>query len=129
MGFTITLGVNSVIVYIVDAYRPIAGEAIVAMLAFKGKCPAPIFSTWYSCYITDLPLQIAAIGFLLSFYINPWIEDSGYATVFGTLAGIQAAILLMWVPLYIWGKSIRHATLKWDVMKGVRWDDDREVGE
>ena len=128
MGFTITLGVNSVIVYVVDAYRPIAGEAIVAMLAFKGKCAIPLFST-RGLTTTNSTFYIAAIGFLLSFYINPWIESSGYVTAFGTLAGIQAAILLMWVPLYIWGKTIRHATLKWEVMKGVRWDDDREVGE
>lgn len=36
MGFTVTQGVNSVILYAVDAYRPIAGEVMVAMLAFKG---------------------------------------------------------------------------------------------
>ena len=36
VGFTITQGVNSVMVYIIDAYRPIAGEAIVAMISFKG---------------------------------------------------------------------------------------------
>ena len=61
--------------------------------------------------------------------MNPWIEQSGYTTTFGSLAGIQVAILIMWIPLYIWGKKIRHATLNWGVMKGVKWADDREVGE
>lgn len=72
---------------------------------------------------------LAAFGFLLSFYTNPWIAGSGYQNAFGAMAGISAAILLMWIPFYIYGKQIRHASLKWKVMKTVVWDVDREVGE
>jgi hypothetical protein len=71
----------------------------------------------------------AAFGFLLSFYTNPWIESTGYTSSFGTLAGTCAAILVLWIPLYIWGKEIRIWSLGLSALQGVRWDADREVGE
>lgn len=45
------------------------------------------------------------------------------------MAAICGGILLLWVPFYVWGKTIRRATLSWGIMKYVRWDVDREVGE
>jgi len=46
------------------------------------------------------------------------------------MAGVCAAILALWVPFYIWGKRIRHATFQWPVMKKmIEWNLDREVGE
>jgi hypothetical protein len=46
------------------------------------------------------------------------------------MAGISAAVLILWVPLYVYGKRIREASLKWPLIKNVvRWDLDREVGE
>jgi hypothetical protein len=72
----------------------------------------------------------ACFGFLLSFYTNPWIAESGYGAAFGEMAAISVVVLLMWVPFYIWGGSIRRATLKWHVVSDlIRWDEDREVGE
>lgn len=55
---------------------------------------------------------------------------SGYAGAFGAMAGISGAVILMWVPLYFFGRQIRLATLKWTVIqKLIQWDKDREVGE
>jgi hypothetical protein len=68
-------------------------------------------------------------GFLLSFYTNPWVEQAGYLNAYGAMAGIAAAVLIMWVPLYIWGKQIRHATWNWPILSYIHWEDDREVGE
>ncbi|KAJ5628046.1 hypothetical protein N7490_010274 [Penicillium lividum] len=106
LGFVITQVSNIVIVYAVDAHRPIAGEVVVSQLSFK-----------------------AAFGFLLSFYTNPWIDSAGYVNAFGALAGICAAILILWIPLFLWGRQIRVWSLGLRVMKGVRWGEDREVGE
>jgi hypothetical protein len=61
--------------------------------------------------------------------VNPWIQESGYARAFGTMAAISGTMLLLFIPFYVWGKSIRHSTMKMGVMKLVRWDLDREVGE
>jgi len=106
LNFSIVQGTNVALVYVIDAYRPIAGEVTLTTMGFK-----------------------SAFGFLLSFYTNPWIEKSGYVNAYGAMAGISAAVLIMWVPLYIWGKRIRHATWNWGITSYVHWDDDREVGE
>lgn len=46
------------------------------------------------------------------------------------MAGISAAVLLGWVPFYIWGSRIRAATHRWSLLtKTIGWTEDREVGE
>lgn len=72
---------------------------------------------------------IAAFGFLLSFYTNPWIERSGYTGAFGAMAGITGAVMILGLPLYFYGKRIRLASLRWGPMKLVHWSEDRETGE
>ncbi|KIW99951.1 uncharacterized protein Z518_10879 [Rhinocladiella mackenziei CBS 650.93] len=106
LNFAITQATNVSLVYTVDAYRPVAGEVVTTQLAFK-----------------------AAFGFLLSFYTNPWIQKSGYLDAFGAMAGISAAVLLGWIFFFVFGKRIRHASVKWRIMKSAQWDLDREVGE
>ncbi|EME78795.1 uncharacterized protein MYCFIDRAFT_157527 [Pseudocercospora fijiensis CIRAD86] len=107
LNFSITQATNVSLVYIVDAYRPIAGETVVTQLGFK-----------------------SAFGFLLSFYTNPWIEKSGYQNAFGAMAGISAAVLVCWIPFFVFGKRIRHASLQWPIIdRAVKWSVDREVGE
>ena len=105
LSFSVASATNVSLTYVVDAYRPIAGETVVTQLAFK------------SCF-----------GFLLSFYTNPWIAETGYSVAFGTMAGIACGVLILWVPLYIWGRQIRLATLRWSLMtKTIGWNEDREV--
>ncbi|RDL31070.1 Uncharacterized protein BP5553_09859 [Venustampulla echinocandica] len=106
LNFSIVQATNVSLVYTIDCYRPIAGEVTVTTMAFK------------SCF-----------GFLLSFYTNPWVDKVGYLNAYGTMAGISAAVLLCGIPIYIFGKEIRHRSWNWSVVKFVHWDDDREVGE
>ncbi|TVY12582.1 putative MFS-type transporter protein [Lachnellula arida] len=106
LNFSVVQATNVALVYIIDGYRPIAGEVTLTTMGFK-----------------------SAFGFLLSFYTNPWIAQAGYMHAYGEMAGISAGVLICWVPLYIWGKRIRHATWEWRIMKFVHWDEDREVGE
>lgn len=65
----------------------------------------------------------------MSFYANAWVDTSGYTGAFGTMAGFSFFVLALWLPLYTWGKKIRHATLKWRIMRLAHWDSDRETGE
>jgi hypothetical protein len=125
LSFAIAQATNVSLVYTIDAYRPVAGEIVVTQLSFKGKVSSSIIHLLEAA--TDF--SPAAFGFLLSFYTNPWIQQSGYSKAFGTMAGISGAVLLMFIPLYFFGRRIRHATLQWGVMKGVKWNLDREVGE
>ncbi|KAK0660583.1 Protein HOL1 [Lasiodiplodia hormozganensis] len=107
LNFSIVQATNVTLVYTIDAYRPVAGEVTVTQLAFK-----------------------SAFGFLLSFYTNPWIAQSGYERAFGAMAGISGAVMLGWIPFYLFGKRIRHATWQWGFVKKLaHWDQDREVGE
>lgn len=106
LNFSITQGTNICLVYVIDSYRPVAGEITLSVMGFK-----------------------SLFGFLLSFYTNPWVEQSGYQNAYGAMAGIAAAVLIMWVPLYVWGKKIRHVTWNWPIVSYVHWTDDREVGE
>ncbi|OBT66823.1 hypothetical protein VE03_04074 [Pseudogymnoascus sp. 23342-1-I1] len=106
LNFSIVQATNVSLVYTIDCYRPIAGEVTVTSMALK------------SCF-----------GFLLSFYTNPWIAKVGYLNAYGTMAGISVAVLLCGIPLYFYGKTIRHVSWNWSVVKLVHWDDDREVGE
>ncbi|KAM0807165.1 putative Major facilitator superfamily (MFS) profile domain-containing protein [Seiridium cardinale] len=106
LNFSISQGTNVCLVYVIDAYRPVAGEITLSVMGFK-----------------------SLFGFLLSFYTNPWVEQAGYLNAYGAMAGIAAAVLLFWIPLYIWGKAIRHATWNWKMLSYIRWEDDREVGE
>ncbi|EME40626.1 hypothetical protein DOTSEDRAFT_137122 [Dothistroma septosporum NZE10] len=107
LNFSIAQATNVSLVYVLDAYRPIAGETVVTQLAFK-----------------------SAFGFLLSFYTNPWIAESGYQSAFGVMAAIAAVVLATWIPFFLYGKRIRHSTLQWPIMRGaVQWSTDRETGE
>jgi hypothetical protein len=94
-------------VYVIDAYRPVSGEITLSVLGFK-----------------------AVFGFLLSFYTNPWVAQVGYKAAYGQMAAIAAVVLLMSIPLYVWGKRVRISTLDWRMFASIiRWADDREVGE
>ncbi|KAI1202980.1 major facilitator superfamily domain-containing protein [Nemania serpens] len=106
LNFSITQATNICLVYVIDAYRPIAGEVTLAVLGFK-----------------------SLFGFLLSFYTNPWVREVGYLSAYGTMAAIAAGVLLLWIPLYFWGNSLRQRTWRWKISSHVHWMGDREVGE
>lgn len=106
MNFSIVQGTNICLVYVIDAYRPVAGEVTLAVMGFK-----------------------SLFGFLLSFYTNPWINEAGYQSAYCTMAGISAGVIVLWVPLYLWGSRIRQATWEWPIISSIHWSEDREVGE
>ncbi|KAJ6782515.1 hypothetical protein PWT90_01660 [Aphanocladium album] len=106
LNFSITQATTVCLVYVIDSYRPVAGEITLAVMGFK-----------------------SLFGFFLSFETNPWINKSGYQDAYGAMAGISAAVIIMWIPLYFWGKALRTKTWRWRIMSLVRWADDREVGE
>jgi len=79
--------------YVVDSYFPLAPELMLLIVGLK---------------------NVFAFGF--SYAIVPWIEASGYIGIYSTLAGIQFGTILLGVPLWYWGKQIRHATAKWKLI-------------
>ncbi|KAI1339174.1 major facilitator superfamily domain-containing protein [Xylariaceae sp. FL0016] len=107
INFTIVQAANISVVYMIDCYRPIAGEVTQTQYLFK-----------------------SLFGFLLSFYTNGWIEHSGYLPAFGEMAVISFVVFLFFVVFYIWGKPLRRRSWHWPVFRSIaQWDKDREVGE
>jgi hypothetical protein len=78
---------------VVDSYFPVAFEALVVVNAVK---------------------QLFAFGF--SYGIVPWITLDGFTGAFGAMAGIQAAVTLIGLALWYFGKAIRHKTGGWKVI-------------
>lgn len=103
INFSIVTGGNVAIVYAIDCYKPVTNEVTTAILGYK-----------------------SVVGFILSFYTNQWVEGQGYQHAFGEMAGISAFFLVMFVPLYIWGKRIRQSSLGWRSTRLIRWDQDRD---
>lgn len=107
INFSIVQATNISLVYTVDSYRPVAGEVVVTQMAFK-----------------------SAFGFLLSFYTNPWVQQSGYTAAYGAMGGISGGLLVLFVVFYFFGKRIRTYTWNWGLIrKFVHWNEDREIGE
>lgn len=131
--FSTVQATNIALVYCLDSYRPIAGESVVTMSAFKGMRQSHPVPSLVILLVPSNNLElcfVAAFGFLLNFYANHWIVSSGYQNSFGAMAGIIAAVLIVALPLYFWGRRIRRATWQWDFIKQlVHWTEDREVGE
>lgn len=112
--------------YCIDAYRPIAGEVTVTQLAFKCELFYVLPPETFIC--ADKCSTTACFGFLLSFHTNVWVEK-GYGIAYGEMAAISGGCLLFSIPIYIWGRQIRFASMKWKVVQFINWDNDREVGE
>ncbi|SPO25647.1 related to HOL1 protein (member of major facilitator superfamily) [Ustilago trichophora] len=102
-NFTIVSGTAIALVYAVDSYKPISEEVVTCILGYK-----------------------ALLGFLLAFYTNKWVEHEGYLDSFGEMAAISGSAFLIAIPMYIWGKRIRQASLNWKVFGLLRWNADRD---
>lgn len=103
LNFSIVSGTNVALVYAIDCYKPISSEVVTAILGYK-----------------------AAIGFLLSFYTNPWVASQGYQNAYGEMAAIASIIWLFVFVFYFFGKRIRLASLEWRALKYLAWHEDRD---
>ena len=50
---------------------------------------------------------------LLEKFLPPWLNNSGTANTFYAIAGIQAALVLTIIPLYVFGMVMRRVLQKW----------------
>ncbi|KUM59905.1 hypothetical protein ACN42_g7240 [Penicillium freii] len=87
------VGANIVaITYLLDSYPQRASSLLIIICAFRG-----------------------IISFGVSYGISPFIDRNGYDGAFGTFGGLTAALGLLGVPVFIWGKNIRERTGKFTV--------------
>ena len=55
-------------------------------------------------------------GFGFSYAVVPWITLQGFQGAFGTMVGIQCGVMLFGIPLYFYGKRLRHASASWKLI-------------
>lgn len=79
--------------YVSDCYLPVNADALELVNGLK---------------------NIVAFGFLYG--VLPWVTEAGYINAFGTQAGIYVLIMLLAIPVIIFGRQIRHATAQWRVI-------------
>jgi hypothetical protein len=78
---------------VIDAYYQVAFEALLLVSGLK---------------------QVFSFGF--SYAIIPWLVKDGYQKAFGAMVGINCAVLLLALPLWYYGKQIRHVSASWKVI-------------
>ncbi|KAK3057430.1 hypothetical protein LTR09_001614 [Extremus antarcticus] len=78
--------------YVVDCYRPVSKETLTVITAAKNT-----------------------FAFGLSFAVFPWIAKDGLVKVSGYQILIEGVILLMTIPMYIYGARLRMWTSKFVV--------------
>jgi hypothetical protein len=78
---------------VIDSYYPVAPELLLLTNGLK---------------------QVFSFGF--AYNGIPWITAMGYQNAFGTMAGIQVGVILFGVPLYYFGKRIKHKSANWKVI-------------
>ncbi|KAF5696227.1 hypothetical protein FGLOB1_13686 [Fusarium globosum] len=86
-------------------------------LTLFGMC---IVASVTSAYALDAMPSLAVENFIfnvtfknfffygITLYVIPWYQMSGPLELFGTLAGITAALMSLTIPMYIWGKRYRR---------------------
>lgn len=57
------------------------------------------------------------ITYSLSNFIVDWLVAQGPATVFYTMAGISAGLMLLAIPMYLFGKRYRGFWSRHDIIK------------
>ncbi|KAJ5623686.1 hypothetical protein N7490_012291 [Penicillium lividum] len=89
------IGANIVaITYLLDSYSQRASSLLIIICAFRG-----------------------IISFGVSYGISPFVDRNGYDGAFNTFGGLTAALGLLGIPVFIWGKKIRELTGKYAMDK------------
>lgn len=85
------LGIHiATITYLLDAYPTRIAPMLILITAMRGF-----------------------VAYAVSANIAAFVTNCGYLVAFGTFAGVTAALGLMAIPIYIYGKTIRRVTSKY----------------
>ena len=79
--------------YVLDAHREVSVEMMVAVLLLKN------FFAWGSTY-----------------YLPNWIVSAGAEKVFEVMGGIQIAVCVLSVGMYVYGKVWREKMERWNLL-------------
>ncbi|KAH7067221.1 major facilitator superfamily domain-containing protein [Paraphoma chrysanthemicola] len=88
-GFNLVIVSDVALSYVMDSYHEIIGDALVGIVFVRN-----------------------VVSVLALFALTPWIDDMGVQDVHILTAAVCFAVLLLPVPLLVWGKRARIATAK-----------------
>ena len=94
---SMVMGAVASALYLVDAHREIAVEAFTCLLIFKN-----IFS------------------FLLAYFAYTWVFSMGIRELFVIFASIEVGLILLSVPMYVFGKRNRAFFYRHDLLQMTR---------
>lgn len=101
LGFGCSLGSTTAITYAVDSYKMFAAEALVTLNMTKNT-----------------------MGFLFSLFVPQFVSGQGSRNSFVVFGSIEIFVCLFGIPLYFYGKRVRHWTDRANLMKYLYVDDD-----
>lgn len=78
---------------VIDCYYPVAFEALLLVNGIK---------------------NMFAFGF--SYGVVPWVTRSGFTGAFGEMIAVQTGVMLLAVPLFLYGKKLRHISGGWKLI-------------
>ncbi|KAF2765157.1 polyamine transporter [Teratosphaeria nubilosa] len=96
-SFGFTAVSNIAVTYAVDCYQAFSGEALVTVFVIRN-----------------------VIAVVCSFYSNVWIQQDGVSAVFGTMAGLEWALMAVAIPVYVFSSQILAFTDKYGPQKRLR---------
>jgi hypothetical protein len=79
-----TAGVTLSVSYLVDSFRDISGDGLASIILVRNT-----------------------MSFAIGYGITPWIESLGLRDCFLSVAFVGMAICAVFLPVIIWGKSLR----------------------
>lgn len=94
MLFGILVGAITSSAYILDAFRDLSNEVFIMAMAFKNF-----------------------FFYGMTYYVNNWIIKGGPLQMFGSFAGISAFVILLGIPVYIFGKQYRSFWARHNLMR------------
>lgn len=95
VSFGCSLGSTTSITFCVDSYRQYAGEALVTLNFSKNVLH----------------------GLVFSLFVTHWLADDGPKMVFIWIGVIQLILVLLTIPMYIYGKRLRMWTVRKNLME------------
>lgn len=87
--------------YMLDAYREISVEVFIIGMVVKNFLFFGLSCKLPSLYPSDRKPDESSVG------VNNWVTAWGPARVFNTIGGIEVALFVLSIPVWIWGKQLR----------------------
>lgn len=106
-GFAVSRQLNWSVIYVAYGFVSV-GLTAIATIAMTYVVESYYVISQECLELVNGLKNVVAFGFVYA--TVPWIAKEGYINTFGELSGVFCAIMLLAVPLWMFGERIRHST-------------------